>query len=56
MRQKMHGIIVTSNSFGHLDIFVTMTSCPNWPEIQNSILLDQRAGGRPELRDRGFRK
>ena len=56
MRQEMHGIIVISNSLGYLDIFVNITCNPNWPEIQNSVLLDQRADGRPELCDRVFRK
>ena len=55
MRQKMHDIIAISNSPGHPDIFVTMTFHPNWPEIQNALLLDQRADDRPELCDHVFR-
>ncbi len=35
MCQKMHDIIATSKKMGHLDIFLTMTWNPNWPEIRN---------------------
>ncbi len=55
MRQKMHDIIAISNSVGHPDIFITMTCNPYWPEIQNTLLPDQRADNTPDLCDRLFR-
>ena len=55
MLRKMHGIIAISNSFGHPDIFLTMTCNPNCPEIEDALLLEQRAEDRPELCDRVFR-
>ena len=44
-----------SNSLGHPGIFLTMTCNPNWPEIEDALLLEQRAEDRPELCDRVFR-
>ena len=55
MRQKMDDIITISNTFGHSDIFITMTCNPYWPEIQNALLLSQRADDRPDLCNRVFR-
>ena len=55
IRQKMHDIIAVSNSLLDPDIFLTMTCKPEWPEIENALLLEQRAYDRPELCDRVFR-
>ena len=38
MRQKLHDIIATSNSIGHLDVFKTINCNPHWPEIQSALL------------------
>lgn len=37
MWQNMHGVIATSNKFGHLDIFLTMRCNPKWPRISRVI-------------------
>ncbi|KAG2212942.1 hypothetical protein INT45_002312, partial [Circinella minor] len=41
--------------FGKPDLFVTFTCNLNWPEIQISLLLGQRAPDRPDLTTRVFR-
>ncbi len=54
MRQKMHDIIAISNSIGHPDVFLTITSNPRWPEIEESLLPGQCACDRPDLCNRVF--
>ncbi|GJU48830.1 uncharacterized protein Tco_1218385 [Tanacetum coccineum] len=39
---------------GKPDIFLTMTCNPNWPEIQQELLLGQKAQDRPDLIARVF--
>ena len=55
MRQKMHGIIAISDSVVHIDIFITMTRNPYWPEIQAALRSGQRVDHRSDLCDRVFR-
>lgn len=55
MRQKMQDIIAISNSIGHLDIFLTMTCNPRWPEMVNALLPGQKSRDRPDLSDRMLR-
>ena len=55
MWQKMHDIIVISNTLGHPNIFITITCNPNWPEMQNTLFACKIANDRPDLRGRIFR-
>jgi len=55
MRQNLQDIIAMSNTFGHPDIFLTMTCNPKWPEITRALLPGQTAVDRPDLSTRVFR-
>ena len=50
----MHDIVVISNTLGHLNIFITITCNPNWPEKQNALFACQISDERLDLRDRIF--
>ena len=41
--------------YGHPDLFITMTTNPNWPEIRNNLLPGQEPLDRPDLVARVFR-
>ncbi|CDF33193.1 ATP dependant DNA helicase [Chondrus crispus] len=55
MRQQMHDIIAISNQIGHLDIFLTMTCNPSWPEVTRPLLPNQTPQDRLDLCARVFR-
>ena len=55
MRQQIHDIISISNQIGHLDIFLTMTYNPSWPEITRTLLPNQTSQDRPDLCAHVFR-
>jgi hypothetical protein len=40
--------------FKKIDIFLTMTANPNWPEIKRELLYGQTATDRPDLVSRVF--
>ncbi|KAM3326614.1 hypothetical protein P3S67_001740 [Capsicum chacoense] len=40
--------------FGRPDLFITMTSNPKWPEIQEELLTGQLTQDRPDLVTRVF--
>ena len=54
MLQKMHDIIAISNTFGHLNISITINWNPYRPEIQSALLASQTVEGRPDLCDPVF--
>ena len=55
MQHKIFDSIAISNSAAHPDILITITCNPYRPEIQNELLLDQRADEVPDLCDSVFR-
>jgi len=40
--------------FGKLDLFITMTCNPNWPEILHELKPGEEASGRPDLTSKVF--
>ena len=52
---EMHDIVAISNSIGHLNVFITITCNPNWPEVQTASLSGQKTEDRLDLCDRMFR-
>jgi len=40
--------------FWKLDLFITMTCNPNWPEILHELRLGEEANDRPDLTSRVF--
>jgi len=40
--------------YGHIDLFITMTRSPNWPEIKNNLLPGPKPEDHPDLVARVF--
>lgn len=40
--------------FGKRNLFVTLTSNPNWPEIKDNFFPGQKSNDRPDLVERMF--
>ena len=57
--RHMHGIFQDSMAiaryFKKIDLFITMTANPNWPEVQRELFPGQEPSDRPELIARVFR-
>ena len=51
MIQHRQDILVINRYFHGADLFLTMTSNPNWPEIKEALLPGQIAADRPDLVD-----
>ena len=43
------------HEFGKLDLFITVTCNPNWPEIKNELLSNQKSSDRSDLISRIFK-
>ncbi|KAF9444070.1 hypothetical protein P691DRAFT_678281, partial [Macrolepiota fuliginosa MF-IS2] len=41
--------MVPARSHKQIDLFITMTTNPNWPEIRDALLLGQHPDHRPHL-------
>ena len=54
MHQQSLDLIALYQTFGHPHLFITMTTNPNWPEIQKHLKPGETALDRPELVTRVF--
>jgi hypothetical protein len=54
MQQRFQDSMAIARYFGQVDIFLTMTTNPQWPEISRELLYGQTAYDRPELVSRVF--
>ena len=54
MQQRFQDSMAIARFFGHVDIFLTMTTNPLWPEITRELFPHQSAYDRPELVARVF--
>jgi hypothetical protein len=54
MQQRFQDSMAIARYFGQVDIFMTMTTNPQWPEITQELLPGQTAYDRPELVSRVF--
>jgi hypothetical protein len=54
MHQRYLDGMAIAQHFKKIDIFLTMTADPNWPEIKRELLDGQTAFDRPELVSRVF--
>ena len=55
MSQLYQDSISIVRRLGRPDLFITFTCNPNWKEIQDNLLFNQRYGDRPDLCTRVFR-
>nr|XP_027071785.1 uncharacterized protein LOC113696591 [Coffea arabica] len=55
MRRRYMDAMTLVQHYGKLDIFLTMTCNPSWPEIKNHLLDTDEAQNRPDLITRIFR-
>lgn len=55
MHQNLHDIIAISIKAGYVDISLTLTCNPQWPEIENALLPGQSVADRLDLAARVFR-
>lgn len=49
MREKYCDAMTIVTKFGKPDLFITMTSNPNWPEIRDNLFPGQQPSDRPDL-------
>src|SRR5260370_24892012 len=56
MSQLYQDSMAISREFGPATYFITVTSNPQWPEIQSALLLGQAANGHPDLVVRVFKQ
>lgn len=54
MHQLLQDSLAIGREYRKIDIFLTMTCNPNWPEIQRELLPGQQASDRPDLVARVF--
>lgn len=55
MQQLFQDAMAIVRHFKKIDLFITMTANPNWPEITRELLPHQTASDRPDLVARVFR-
>ena len=55
MHERQQDAMTYVRKYGHPDLFITMTTNPNWPEIRNNLLPGQESLDRPDLVARVFR-
>ncbi|XP_016549203.1 uncharacterized protein LOC107849041 [Capsicum annuum] len=55
MRQRYMDAIALVQHFGKLDLFITMTCNPSWPEIKEHLASVDEAQNKPDLISRVFR-
>ncbi|KAG3166565.1 hypothetical protein PC128_g19681 [Phytophthora cactorum] len=55
MRQQYYDLMAIVRQFGKPDLFITVTTNPKWPEIQDSFLPGQTASDRPDIVARVFK-
>jgi Helitron helicase-like domain at N-terminus len=48
MNQLFQDSMAICRAFNKLDLFITMTANPNWPDIQNSLLQKEPSGAGPD--------
>ena len=49
MFERQQDVMAYDRKFGRPDLFITMTTNPNWPEILESLTPGQQAYDRPDL-------
>jgi hypothetical protein len=49
MNQLYHNSMALVRKFGKLDLFITMTCNPNWPEILHELRPGEEANDHPDL-------
>ncbi len=54
MNQLYQDSMTLVRKFGKLDLFITMTCNPNWPEILHELKVGEEASGRLDLKSRVF--
>jgi hypothetical protein len=54
MNQLYQDSMALVRNFGKLDLFITMTCNPNWPEILHELRLGEETNDRPDLTSRVF--
>jgi hypothetical protein len=54
MQQRFQDSMAIARYFGQVDIFMTMTTNPQWPEIMRELLSGQTTYDRPDLVSRVF--
>ena len=55
MHEHQQDTMTYVRKFGHPDLFIAMTTNPNWHEISDSILTGQKLEDRPDIVARVFR-
>ncbi|KAG2887376.1 hypothetical protein PC114_g18856 [Phytophthora cactorum] len=55
MRQQYYDSMAIVRQFGKPDLFITVTTNPKWPEIQDSLLPGQTASDQPDIVARVFK-
>src|SRR6185369_8283682 len=55
MQQLYQDSMAIVREFGKSDLFITITCNPNWPEITNELLPNQKANDRSDLVSRVFK-
>ena len=55
MQQRYQDAMAVARHFKNVDLFITMTTNPDWPEIQRELLPGQSSYDRPDLVARVFR-
>jgi hypothetical protein len=55
MNQLYQDAMATVAKLGSIDLFITITANPNWPEITQSLLPGQTPAERPDIVNRVFR-
>ncbi|XP_065915773.1 uncharacterized protein [Dysidea avara] len=56
MHERQQDAMTYVRKYGHPDLFITMTTNPNWPEIRNNLLPGQEPLDHPDLVARVFRR
>jgi len=49
MQQRYQDAMAVARYFGNVDLFITMTTNPDWPEIRRELLPGQTSYDRPDL-------
>jgi len=55
MHERQQDAMSYVRLYGHPDLFITVTTNPNWPEIRDSLLPGQNPFDRPDIIARVFR-
>lgn len=55
MRERCNDAMSIFGKFGSLDLFITFTANPNWPEITENLQRGEQPSDRPDLIARVFR-